>query len=92
MQNNPIQELLEKRDTLCDIASVLYGDDFIFQKEFWGSPTESEMEQLYKQLELLGYEEPISEEMWALGDIIFNDLKNQGILPDNDDEDEDEDE
>jgi hypothetical protein len=90
MQNNSIQELLEKRDTLCDIASVLYGDDFIFQKEFWGSPTESEMEQLYKQLELLGYEEPISEEMWALGDIIFNDLKNQGILPDNDDEDENE--
>jgi hypothetical protein len=90
MQTNSIQELLEKRDTLCDIASVLYGNDFIFQKEFWGSPTESEMEQLYKQLELLGYEEPISEEMWALGDIIFNDLKNQGILPDNDDEDENE--
>jgi len=90
MQNNSIQELLNKRDTLCDIASVLYGNDFIFQKEFWGSPTESEMEQLYKQLELLGYEEPISEEMWALGDMIFNDLKNQGILPDNDDEDENE--
>ena len=92
MQNNSIQELLEKRDTLCDIASVLYGEDYIFQKQFWGSPTELEMKEIYEQLEDLGYEEPISEEMWALGDIIFNDLKNQGILPDNDDEDEDEDE
>ncbi len=90
MQNNSIQELLEKRDTLCDIASVLYGNDFIFQKEFWGSPTESEMEEIYKQLELLGYEEPISEEMWALGDLIFNDLKNQGFFPEDDEDGEDD--
>lgn len=90
MQNNSIQELLEKRNTLGDIASVLYGNDYIFQKEFWGSPTELEIKEIYEQLEDLGYEEPISEEMWALGDIIFNDLKNQGFFPEDDEDEEDD--
>jgi len=90
MQNNSIQELLDKQITLHDIASVLYGEDYIFQKQFWGSPTELEMKEIYEQLEDLGYEEPISEEMWALGDIIFNDLKNQGFFPEDDDDGEDD--
>ena len=90
MQNNSIQELLDKQITLHDIASVLYGEDYIFQKQFWGSPTELEMKEIYEQLELLGYEEPISEEMWALGDMIFNDLKNQGFFPEDDDDGEDD--
>jgi hypothetical protein len=90
MQNNSIQELLDKQITLHDIASVLYGEDYIFQKQFWGSPTELEMKEIYEQLDILGYEEPISEEMWALGDIIFNDLKNQGFFPEDDEDGEDD--
>jgi len=90
MQNNSIQELLDKQITLHDIASVLYGEDYIFQKQFWGSPTELEMKEIYEQLDILGYEEPISEEMWALGDMIFNDLKNQGFFPEDDEDGEDD--
>jgi len=90
MQNNSIQELLDKQITLHDIASVLYGDNYIFRKQFWGSPTELEMKEIYEQLDILGYEESISEEMWALGDIIFNDLKNQGFFPEDDEDGEDD--
>ena len=36
-----IQELLEKRDHLFEIAAVLYGDMFIAEPDFWDSPTES---------------------------------------------------
>ena len=96
MQNKSIQELIEHKDSLCDIASLLYGDDYILKQEFWNSPTERELFQVWKQLDLLGYEEPISEEMQALGDLIFNDLTSKGIIPlddedrDYDDEDDDD--
>ena len=95
MQNNSIQELLDHKDSLCDIASLLYGDDYILKQEFWNSPTERELFQVWKQLDLLGYEEPISEEMQALGDLIFDDLISKGIIPLDDEEDyygEDDDE
>jgi len=91
MQNKSIQELIEHKDSLCEIAAVLYGDNYILHKEFWNSPTERELFQVWKQLDLLGYEEPITEEMQALGDLIFDDLVNKGIIP-LDDEDEDDDE
>ena len=35
-----IDELLEERDNLFEIASVLYGDMFVTNESFWGSPTE----------------------------------------------------
>ena len=89
MSNNSIQELLTQRDHLSEIASVLYGDDYIFQKEFWDSPTERELKQIWEQLDLLGYEEEISPEMQALGDMLFEDLVKRGIIP-LDDEDEDD--
>ena len=44
-----IQELLEKRNTLTEIAAILYGDDYITKEEFWGSPTEKEMEVVEKK-------------------------------------------
>ena len=95
MQNNSIQELLDHKDSLNEIASLLYGDDYILKQEFWNSPTERELFQVWKQLDLLGYEEPISEEMQALGDLIFDDLTSKGIIPLDDEEDyygEDDDE
>ena len=87
MQNNSIQELLDHKDSLNEIASLLYGDDYILKQEFWNSPTERELFQVWKQLDLLGYEEPISEEMQALGDLIFDDLTIKGIIPMDDEED-----
>jgi len=89
-QNNTIQELLDQKDSLCEIAAVLYGDNYILQEEFWNSPTERQLFQTWKQLDLLGYEEPVSEEMQALGDLIFKDLTDKGIIPLDDDDDEDE--
>ena len=95
MQNKSIQELLDHKDSLNEIASLLYGDDYILKQEFWNSPTERELFQVWKQLDLLGHEEPISEEMQALGDLIFDDLISKGIIPLDDEEDyygEDDDE
>ena len=90
MHSRPIQDLLDQKDTLSEMASLLYGDDYILHKEFWNSPTERELFQVWKQLDLLGYEEPITEEMQALGDLIFDDLVNKGIIPlDNEKEDDD---
>lgn len=89
MSSNTIQELLEQKNTLCEIASVLYGDNYILQDEFWNSPTEQEIKSVWKQLDLLGYEEEITPEMQALGDMLFEDLVKRGIINLDDEEDND---
>ena len=89
--NNTIQELLDERDTLHEIASVMYGDLYVIQQDFWGSPTERELKRVYEQLELLGHEDPITEEQQAIGEMIFQGLVDNGIFT-LDDEDEDDDE
>ena len=91
MPNNTIQELLDERETLHDIARVMYGDLYVVQQDFWGSPTERELKRVYEQLDLLGHEDPITEEQQALGDLIFQGLVEGGIFT-LDDEDEDDDE
>jgi len=89
MSSNPIQELLEQKTTLCEIAQVLYGDNYILQEEFWNSPTEQEIKSVWQQLDLLGYQEEISPEMQALGDMLFEDLVKRGIINlDNEHEDD----
>jgi len=89
MSNNTIQELLEQKNTLCEIASVLYGDNYILQDEFWNSPTEQEIKSVWEQLDLLGYQEEVTPEMQALGDLLFEDLVKRGII-NLDDKDEDD--
>ena len=89
--NNTIQELLDERNTLHDIARVMYGDLYVIQQDFWGSPTERELKRVYEQLELLGHEDPITEEQQAIGEMIFQGLVDGGIFT-LDDEDEDDDE
>ncbi len=89
MSNNTIQELLEQKNTLCEIASVLYGDNYILQDEFWNSPTEQEIKSVWEQLDLLGYQEEVTPEMQALGDLLFEDLVKRGVI-NLDDEDEDD--
>ena len=88
MSNNTIQELLEQKNTLCEIASVLYGDNYILQDEFWNSPTEQEIKSVWEQLDLLGYQEEVTPEMQALGDLLFEDLVKRGVI-NLDDEDDD---
>ena len=92
MPSNPIQELLNERETLNEIARVMYGDLYVVQQDFWGSPTERELKRVYEQLDLLGHEDPITEEQQAIGEMIFQGLVDNGIftLEDEDDEDDDE--
>ena len=85
-----IQELLEKRDTLTDIAAELYGDLFITVDEFWGSPTEREMSIVDDELANLGWEPETTPEIIALAEIILQDLVDRGILNENEGEDEDD--
>lgn len=60
-----IEELLEKRQDLFDIAALLYGDSFVTCKDFWGSPTERHLNEVYEQLYSLGYKfpEPTKEQL-----------------------------
>lgn len=62
-----IQELLEERDNLFEIASILYGDMFITEDKFWGSPTDIQLQDVYEKLAFYGYieEEPTDEMMEA---------------------------
>jgi hypothetical protein len=53
-----IEELLEKREDLFEIAALLYGDSFVSCQDFWGSPTERHLNEVYEQLYNLGYEFP----------------------------------
>ena len=87
MSNNTIQELLEQKNTLCEIASMLYGDNYILQDEFWNSPTEQEIKSVWEQLDLLGYQEEVTPEMQALGDLLFEDLVKRGVINLDDDDD-----
>ena len=75
-----IEELLEKRNTLTDIAAELYGDMFITVDEFWGSPTEREMSIVDDELANLGWEPETTPEIEALAEILLQDLVYRGIL------------
>jgi hypothetical protein len=78
-----IQELLEQRSTLFEIAEVLYGDAFVLEEEFWGSPTEVELSQTHALLSDLGYEFEIDTETLDAAKVIG---KEMGLLPDEDEE------
>lgn len=60
-----IEELLENREDLFEIAALLYGDSFITNQDFWGSPTERHLQELYEELFARGYKfpEPSSEQI-----------------------------
>jgi hypothetical protein len=87
-----IQELLEKRDTLTDIATELYGDLFITVDEFWGSPTERQMGIVDDELINLGWESETTPEIIALAEIILQDLVERGILNEDGEVNEDDEE
>lgn len=83
-----IQELLEKRDVLTDIAAELYGDMFITVDEFWGSPTEREMSVVDDELANLGWEPEVTPEIVALAEMLLQDLIDRGIIETDEEEDE----
>ena len=55
-----IEELLEHRQTLFEIAEVLYGDLWIGEEAFWGSPTEQQLLGIHERLFNLGWSEDIT--------------------------------
>jgi hypothetical protein len=87
-----IQELLEKRNTLTDIATELYGNLFITVDEFWGSPTERQMGIVDDELINLGWESETTPEIIALAEIILQDLVERGILNEDGEVNEDDEE
>jgi hypothetical protein len=50
-----IKELLEKQEVLGEIAAELYGDLWIMNEKFWGSPTERELAEVTMSLINLGH-------------------------------------
>ena len=85
-----IEELLDKRNVLTDIAAELYGELFITVDEFWGSPTERQMAIVDDELAELGWEPETTPEIIALAEILLQDLVDRGII-DVDMEDDEED-
>ena len=77
-----IQELLEQRDILTEMSSILYGDLFVESEEFWGSVTEKQMAEVVEELLDLGYVEHYDDEIRNHADRIFR--KFFGDLPDSD--------
>jgi len=77
-----INELLEKREILGDIAVELYGEFWITEEEFWGSSTERELSEVSEQLNELGWVDPISDEEIEIADMIMEMLIKEGKLKD----------
>ena len=77
-----INELLEKREILGDIAVELYGEFWITEEEFWGSSTERELSEVSEQLAELGWVDPISDEEIEIADMIMEMLIKEGKLKD----------
>jgi hypothetical protein len=55
IQRLKIEKQLEILDNLTDIAAELYGDLFVCEDKFWGSPTEIQMKKVNLELFELGY-------------------------------------
>ena len=86
---NKIEELLEQRSVLMEMASVMYGDMYVTNEHFWKSSIERDMFNIESELMDLGYEEEgITPEMELAALLIFDALKKGGLIPD---EEEDED-
>lgn len=86
-----LEELLEQRDIISQIATELYGPMYVFNRKFWGSPTEHELNDVQEQLINLGYRMDPTPEEQELADIIYKALLDQEIIRRTDDDDEDED-
>lgn len=57
-----IEGLLEQRQILFEIAEELYGDLWIGEESFWGSPTEQQLQKVHDSLFNLGWSEDVTPE------------------------------
>jgi hypothetical protein len=94
--NKEIQELLERREILSEMAEILYGDLWVANDDFWNSPTDMEMREIQIKLLDLGWEANVEDDIRALGEILGEDLINRGIIDppewwEDEDDDDDED-
>jgi hypothetical protein len=87
-----LEELLDKREIISQIAMELYGPMYVFNRKFWGSPTEQELNEVQEQLINLGYRMDPTPEEQELADIIYKALLDQEIIRYKDITDDDEDE
>ena len=55
-----VEELLEHRQILFQIAEELYGELWIGEEAFWGSPTEQQLLGVHEKLFNLGWLEDIT--------------------------------
>ena len=84
-----IEELLEQRSVLVEMASVMYGDLYVTDENFWKSSIEKDMFKIEEELMDLGYEEEgITPEMELAALLLFEALKNGGLLPKEGDEED----
>jgi hypothetical protein len=91
MRNARINELLEQRDVLTEIAFMLYGEFYVGEKAFWESSTQRDLFRIESELDNLGWEDKnVSPEMEMAALLMFEALKSGGIIPDVPDEEEDE--
>ena len=82
-----IEELLEQRSVLVEMAAVMYGEMYVTNEQFWKSSIEKDMFEIEEELMNLGHEEEGSTpEMEFAARIIFDLLKSNGTLP-NEEED-----
>ena len=80
---NRIEELLEQRSVLVEMAAVMYGDMYVTNEQFWKSSIEKDMFEIEEELMDLGYEEEgITPEMEMAALMIFDLLKSNGTIPD----------
>ena len=87
---NRIEELLKQRSVLMEMASVMYGDMYVMNENFWKSSVERDLYKIEEELDNLGHvEEGITPEMEEAALAIFDALKSSGIIP-NEEEDEDD--
>jgi hypothetical protein len=84
-----IDELLEQRSVLVEMASVMYGDLYVTDENFWKSSIERDMFEIESELMDLGYEEEgITPEIELAALLLFDVLKKGGLIPDEEEEDE----
>jgi hypothetical protein len=77
-----IEELLEQRSVLVEMAAVMYGDMYVTNEQFWKSSIEEDMFEIEEELMDLGHEEEgITPEMEMAALMIFDLLKSNGTIP-----------
>jgi hypothetical protein len=67
-----IDELLEKYFILEEISFELYGDYYVLNDKFWNSPTERQLREVFKNLQMLGFkmDEPTDHEQDIIDEVI----------------------